>query len=81
MKMQETGCGRSFLPGQQSPSPLFGYHGLGTDGTLLPHGTYYRDLQKTAGQDRQIPNTSFIANQSTQIRTDEQRRQKSFDSV
>lgn len=51
MKMQETGCGRSLLPGQQSPSPLFVSHGLGTDGTLFPHGRHYRDLQKTSGQD------------------------------
>lgn len=51
MKMQETGCGRSLLPGQQSPSPLFVSHGLGTDGTLLPHGRHYRDLQMTSGKD------------------------------
>lgn len=47
----KTGCGRSLLPGQQSPSPLFVSHGLGTDGTLLPHGRHYRDLQRTSGQD------------------------------
>lgn len=51
MKMQETGCGRSLLPGQQSPSPLFVSHGLGTDGTLLPHGRHYRDLWRTLGKD------------------------------
>lgn len=51
MKMQETGSGRSLLPGQQSASPLFVSHGLDTDGTLLPHGTHYRDLQRRPGQE------------------------------
>lgn len=50
-EMQETGSGRSLLPGQQSASPLFVSHGLDTDGTLLPHGTHYRDLQRTPGQE------------------------------